>query len=647
MKLKVLVALIGFSMGSNAQEFKPKPVTVADLEEKVHSKDPTAAAAIVYKIGDCNISLYDDVGFQTKHTVKTRIKIYSKEGYGFAMQGVYFATGRNNAIVTFDDVVTYNLVDGKIVKIPIKKDGIFEEKVTRFLSQKKLQFPNVKEGSILEYTYTITAKGIMTPPKWSFQSKIPTNYSQFTTHIPEYLIFNTNQKGFLFPKVDKKQVYRPAGYEEVITTYTAHHMPGLKDEGFVSNIENFTSGIGHELSAVRLPTRYSYYSERVASDWGTIAKRLYEYDDFGGEIKKSGYYEKQVDSIAKGKSSHDDIVKAVFQFVKSKIKWNKRNGLGCENGVKRAMAERTGNVADINLMLVAMLRHLEIEASPVLISTRENGVVLFPSIDNFDYVIAGVQTTSGFTLLDATEEFALPNLLPMRDLNWYGRLIRENGTSEQIDLIPSILSKEIAFMTAQIAPGGGVSGVVKKMYTDYKALDFREKNINVQRDFFLESLEFQSGNITIDDYTREHEKDPSQALVEKYSFQDDQAIEDINGKLYFSPMLFFRLRDNPFKQEKREYPIDFGYPSQIKVNATFQLPEGYEIESLPQSLSMDTEDGTSTFKYVLASQGASIQLTVTTELKSALVGADAYTQLKTFFQHMVDKQNEKIVLKKI
>jgi hypothetical protein len=51
---------------------------------------------------------------------------------------------------------------------------------------------------------------------------------------------------------------------------------------------------------------------------------------------------------------------------------------------------------------------------------------LFPNRTGFNYVIAAVETPSGMMLLDASDKFSTPNVLPFRALNWTGRLIR-NG----------------------------------------------------------------------------------------------------------------------------------------------------------------------------------------------------------------------------
>ena len=80
--------------------------------------------------------------------------------------------------------------------------------------------------------------------------------------------------------------------------------------------------------------------------------------------------------------------------------------------------------------------------------------------------------------------------------------------------------------------------------------------------------------------------DLSKPIVETYSFKDTKDIEIINDKIYVSPMLFLAAKENPFKQEVREYPVDFGYPKQEKYNINIDIPEGYVVESMPESINI-------------------------------------------------------------
>ncbi len=50
---------------------------------------------------------------------------------------------------------------------------------------------------------------------------------------------------------------------------------------------------------------------------------------------------------------------------------------------------------------------------------------------------------------------------------------------------------------------------------------------------------------------------------------------------------------------------------------------------------------------MIANTVNSIQIVITKDINTAIVQADFYPVLKDFYQQMTDKQNEKIVLKKI
>lgn len=150
-------------------------------------------------------------------------------------------------------------------------------------------------------------------------------------------------------------------------------------------------------------------------------------------------------------------------------------------------------MGEINLMLTAMLRYAGIDANPVLISTRSNGIALFPSRDAFDYVISAVEIEEALILLDATEAYATPNVIPLRDINWNGRLIRKDGTSANVSLFPKLASKEVTNMAITLKPDGTVNGKIRKQVTEQLALSFREKYIGKTNDAYLEELENKNG----------------------------------------------------------------------------------------------------------------------------------------------------------
>lgn len=666
-KLIIALFLMVFVLKTNAQEFKLGKVSMAELEEKTHPKDSTAVATILFKKGEVRFEYSQDKGFEMVTVVKTRVKIYKKEGYDWANQAVqYYIGGNSKEGIFFSDAITYNLVGGKIEKTKLKSDGEFDEKINKYWGKKKIAMPNVKEGSIIEYEYTIRTLRISELKEWFFQTSIPVNYSEFTTYIPEYFVYNPNPKGYIFPKVtvDKSQKsiiisskersgfytskttfsQDKIDYQETKTTYLAKNLPAMKEESFVNNIENYTASVSHELAMTKFPNSLP---EMYSTDWETVVKKIYENEDFGTELDKTGYFEEDVITLIKGLTSQEEKIAAIFNFVKTKVKWNDYTGYSCNDGVKKAYKDKTGNVAEINLMLTAMLRFAGINANPVLVSTRSNGIALFPNRTAFNYVIAAVEINDGMILLDATEKYSIPNVLPLRDLNWYGRLIRKDGTSMEVDLMPKAFSKESTNMNLVLGNNGSIDGKIRTQFTNHEALYFRQKHLVTSKDNYLEALENKNNNIEISDYVRENELELSKPIVENYSFKDSKTVEVINDKIYISPLIFLASKENPFKQEVREYPVDFGYPTENKYNINIEIPEGYVVESLPKVMNIATGENVGAFKYIIANEGNKIQISITENINTAIVPADFYDVLKDFFQQMIDKQNEKIVLKKV
>lgn len=668
--LLILVMLTSVYTGFSQKKLELGKVTIEELKEKTHPIDTSAVAAVLFKKGQVRFEYSQDKGFNMVTEVNYRIKIYKKEGYDWANKKVnYFLGSGNKENVSFSDAVTYNLVAGKIEKTKLKKDGEFDEKINKFWGQKKISMPNIKEGSVIEFQYTLRSPTIGSIDEWQFQTSIPVDYSEYIIYVPEYFSYNPNFKGYLFPKVTVDKNNRRINYTyrenaspgmngtatssvsnevldfvETKTTHLAENIPALNEEKYVNNIANYLASISYELSTIKYPNSPL---KSYSTDWETVTKKIYESDDFGLEVNKTGYFENDVDIILKGLTTSDEKIAAIFMFVKSRMNWNKSNSYYCDEGVRKAYKDKTGNVAEINLMLISMLRYAGLEVNPILVSTRSNGITIFPSRTAFNYVIAGVESTNSILLLDATNKNALPNILPFNALNWVGRIIRKNGTSAEVDLMPKGNSKDIINLVASIDNEGKMTGKIRENYFDYNAFAFRERYNTTNKESYLEQLEKKYPGIEIGEYEVLNKTDLSKPIVENYSFTHNNAVEKIGDKMYFSPMVFYADTKNIFTQEKRDYPIDFIFPHQDKYNVSFTIPEGYTIETYPQSKSVAMVDDIGSFKYLISNNGNQFQIVYTLDVNQAIVGSEYYDVLKNFFKEIVDRHSEKIVLKKL
>jgi hypothetical protein len=614
--------------------------------------------------------MQDEGGFKVITDYHMRIKIYSKDGFEKATQyfEYYKPDSGNKERISSLKANTFYLENGKVKKKKISKDAIFDEKRSKYRSVKKITMPNVIEGCILEIKYSlISPYGSIDDLR--FQYDIPVKKLDYKIEVPEYYTFNKRFKGYYFITPNKSEINskitlrfknrdRRVGalvttgysketvdYKNKIEKYIANNIPALKDnEPFVSSIHNYRGGVKYELTATRFPNTAP---KVFSSTWKDIVKRVYNSPNFGSELNKTSYFKDDLTKVLNGTTNDNEKIMAIFNHVKSKVKWNDYKGKYTDKGVKKAYKEGVGNVADINLMLTSMLRVANLNAKPVLVSTRANGVPLFPTLDGFNYVIAMVEFTDGsYVLLDATEKYSSPNILPVRVLNWNGRKVEKDGTSSWVKLTSSKHALEDNYLSVKISDEGLVEGVLRSIYSNLKALNYRKNKNHLKEDILREQLE-EKHTIEIDEFKLLNKNKLLKTVVERIKFSSEDLVEEINGKLYIEPLLFFVNSTNPFKLEDRKFPVDFATPWKDVHRVSIQIPEGYKIEILPKNIAIRMLEDLGVFKFQTSQIGNKINTVCILQFNSAIIAPKYYAVLKGFYAKVVEKQSEKIVLVKI
>ncbi|KQO30053.1 hypothetical protein ASF10_05980 [Flavobacterium sp. Leaf82] len=663
MKFHSLIIIIFLFLGFSkvkAQNYELGKVTIAELNEKVNPTDTTAPAAILFKKGKTFYTFDKDKGFSANHLYEFKIKIYKKEGLKWADQKVRFYIAyqtMNEDRLEFSNAVTYNLENGSIVKTKLDNQGTFKKKVNEFWNEKTITLPNVKVGSIIEYRYILKSENIVKLPDFDFQYDIPLNYFEYKTDIPEYYIYKPILVGGHKVETESKLTngsqsfegeYNRStaiSYKQISAFYRGKDIPALTTEPYVDNIDNYRGSVQHELERVRYPDQPV---KDYTMSWEGVATSIFKNENFGKELNQNDFLLEDVKRLLTNVESKKERLNIIFKFIQNKMNWNEINDCFTEKGVKKAYTDQTGNVAEINFILISMLRLAGIDASPVLVSTIQNGVPVYPTRTGFNYVIAAAEIEEKQILLDASHKFTYPGILPLNVLNWKGRLIKDDGTSQEIDLVPNKPSKEFSNLVVKIDEFGKIEGKIRIQRTDYDAYRFRIENANKNQENYLEKLEEQLGDLKISNYIIENKKTNfSEPVIETFSLISDNSVEIIGGKFFVNPLLFFTRTKNPFTQEERQMPVYFGYPTQEKFNLNIEIPEGYIVESLPSPIKILSENKEIIYTLNISSEGNKIQISSLKEINNSIFAADQYNGLKELFQKMIVSQNEKIVLKKI
>ena len=650
MKYLVIPFILVFSVNiSFSQNFDFGKVSKEELQEKFHPSDSSVEAAVLYKNEYIHYQYLKSEGFVQQREVHERIKIYNKEGLDWATKKVYLYYGNAGSSEKLINLkaVTYNLEDGKVVKTKLTKDGKFKEDYNEYTKISSFTMPNVKEGSVIEYRYRITSPftGI---DDVIFQYNIPINKFDLKISTPEYYIYNKqlNLNSSYMPRLteSRKNVNTPFAYVENVITSNEENIPALRKEAFSGNINNYRSKLALELTA--LLNNLKQVEKSFSSDWEDVTRTIYKSTNFGEQLRKSNFFQDDLAGILG--PDDNDFVKAtkVLEFVKSKVKWNGNYGKFAQNGIRKAYKESEGNVADINLLIVAMLRSQDIDANPVLVSTKDNGIPLFPTREGFNYVICMVKSGNDRMLLDGTEKYGSVNVLPFRALNWQGRLIERDGTSQWVDLSAPAKSEESTMLNISIDEELNTTGKVKKNYTSYLALQYRRKHNDLNLEGKIKSHESNKDGIEIMEYDYQNEDNHLKPARVSYDFELSDAVDEIGNKLYFNPLFFFASDESPFKLDERQYPIDFVIPMKDKYTINIMLPEGYSVESLPKSEAFTFNNGQSNFKYIIKQSGKFLRLSFNFDINFPMISASEYKSFKDFYDKYIEKQAEQVVLSK-
>ncbi|MFH6956621.1 DUF3857 domain-containing protein [Flavobacterium aquidurense] len=642
------------------QNYDLGKVTVAELKEKTNPKDATAPAAILFKKGKTFFTFNKDKGFSANHVYEFKIKIYKKEGLKWADQKVRFYIGYETLSedrLEFSNAITYNLENESIVKTKLDNQGTFKKKVNKFWNEKTITLPNVKVGSIIEYKYILKSENIVKLPDFDFQYEIPVNYFEYKTDIPEYYIYKPILVGGHKVETDSKltngsqsfeddyNTSKGISYKQISAFYKGKDIPALRKEPYVDNVDNYRGSVQHELDRVRYPDQPV---KDYAVTWEGVATTIFKDKSFGKELNDRDFLLEDVKKLLTNVESQKERLDIIFKFVQNKMNWNAVNDYYIDKGVKKAYTDQTGNVAEINFILISMLKLAGIEVNPVLLSTIENGIPVYPTRTGFNYVIAAAEIDGKQILLDATHKFTYPGILPLNVLNWKGRLIKDDGTSQEINLMPISTSKEYSNLMVKIDNLGKIEGRIRIQRTDYDAYLFRVENTNTSQENYLEKLEERLGDLKISNYSVENKKTNLQEpVIETFSLVSNNSVEIIGGKIFINPLLFYTRSKNPFNQEIRQMPVYFGYPTQEKFNLNLEIPEGYAIEALPTPVKIVSENKEIVYVLNVLGEGNKIQIISSKEINNSIFAADQYNGLKDLFQKMIVSQNEKIILKKI
>jgi len=659
-----------FFIPLNAQEkIKFGKIDPADLKMTVCPFDSSADAMVLGDVGESYFTYDDQEGFVMMFERHLRIKIFTKNGYHETnIEIPYFHTEQDRERIISLKGRTYNLEGGKVIEKNLEDESVFDEEVDAYWKNRKITFPAVKEGSVVELRYTIRSPFLANLRDWYFQRTIPVKWSEYQVSIPEFFHYSRQASGYAnfcvnenssTPKhINQLQMNRGGDqyqvthsvstasldYTDFITRVASNNIPAFREEPYTSSIINYVAKIEYVYNGYQLPHEAAH---TVNSSWEEIVETLGKDEDFGQQINKGGLVKEIVNEInAKAKEPMEKMLLA-HEYIKMNMKWNDYNSKYPTFNLRKALQGKTGNSADINLSLVLLLRELGLSANPVILSTRDHGLVIKaqPSIKKMNYVIACVSIDGKDYLLDATSRLKPYNMLPVQCLNGEG-LVVSRDAMRWIPLLQEEKDNTVYFADMRINPDGEINGKLEVSLSGYPGAVSRNRFHREGEENYKKTLRENLNNWTLDSISWKNMDNIRESLNTLYHLSSTEIAESGGNMIYLNVLLNMGQKLNPFRQEKRNYPVDFGCPLKDSYVFTYEIPEGFLVESLPEAMNIALPDQGGTFKFIAGVTGNKISISSKLSINKVFFTQPEYEVLREFFNQITTKHAQQIVLKK-
>lgn len=635
--------------------------TKEEMEMTVYPADSTAEAVVLCRLTTVNYTVQTN-GYLVDYHEKFRIKVLKPEGARFAQVTVpYYKNTQQNGFVTgsrfsllagivspdysagsftenawgnytdesVEDVkaVAFNQVNGKTVKTSMKKDAISTEKIDNENFLLKFNIPEVREGTVIEYEYSIHSELFYMLRDWQPQCDIPVAYASLDMEIPCYLIFNMEERGIqrlkcrcvggvMRYKLESDPLAKPVEINTNHYFMTGQDLKAMPEVPYVWNMQDHRAGISAELRG---------YSQRGASfyeflkDWNQVDRLLLDNNYLGKQMNDHSPLREELQAAGIAEIADEkERVAATFRFVTNRLKWNGKYQLW-PRLVSETMGSGSGSNADINTILIQSLHDMQLQAFPVVLRTRDDGRLPhnFPTIQKLStFVVAVVLQNGTKVYVDASAANGYLDVLPDVLQVERARLLQK-GNCQWVNLQQLPRSQSRSIINATLSADGTLTGTRQSTYSGNAALIYRQQH-------------------GISDF--------GPSVTDSVSFTRKGIVE--GDRISICPFNTPPMPENPFSAAQRMEPVEFPFPQTEQVVVNITLPDGYTVEQKPEALSLTTTDKSVNGRLVTSVEDNRVQVLYQLNIGKIEQPQANYQSLRQLFELFAEHSKDLLVIKK-
>lgn len=635
MKRIFTLLLVFASFSSWSQTVKMGKFTEEEINYSSVPYEPDANAVVLWEEGESKF-----FGNILETTYLFKIKILTEAGKEHADIRVRYYEGSDKTenINGVKAQIT-SFTNGQAETIKVEKDQIYDVELGEGYKEMRISFPNVQVGSILEYTYKKADKNLTFLDGWTFQNSIPTLGSQYQIKmIPELDYKMITQGNNLIFNAETSAEYG-------LYRWTLRNLYSLKEEPYMKNYRDYIERIEFQLSQYQTGGANGPQWKDVLNTWEMLG------DELMATYREKGFYrsnpiEKELLDIDLSGETQTEKARKAYYYVRDNFTAKGVDFIYADQYLPQLLKSKVGSPQELSLLLMGILKSLGITCEPVLIGSKGNGrtnIVSFPFLNQFDEILLRADLDGEVKYLDLSDKEAPFGYVDL-DKHVLAGLYLIKGQSALIPLEFKHTSNTLYFSEVGLEGGDLIMSNTLRHYF-YEGLDWNKKVASLEdqkeplEKLFSNSSEISVNEVKVEDMLEEKNYVSTNFKIVMENAGDQEMI-------IFNPVKYSSFFKNPFTQEYRIFPVDFGYAFTESSTVNIKIPENYELDDYPKEEIMTIQGSPIVFSYSAKPMNGVLSVSTKLSVKAPLIGPEQYADLKYLMESVVSKLNEPVVLKK-
>ena len=615
------------------KDFEIPELKKSDLGDKAFKDYPGSTLRIIYDHGLLTFIPEGDA-FRIEFSRSLRIK--------FLNDTVISAHNLGLSSFEKDELLSlyhYQLENGSIAKNDISSRW----QMVNLYRPLSSELEAIHSGDILDFEFKTVIESPKDIPSWQFEYELPVDYSEWYAEIPGMFVYKPIFKGYVpfdvntneLLKDEKNRWVEMDGFYIYQNRYVCSKIAPFKKVVYSPASKNYLSSVDFYLEQIKA---YKSYKAVNGQSWEQVSGSLYKDEKLKARIdhfSNAGLLESFYLDSNQGRS-----VGIIYDWVVSNIRWNGEIGIYAEHSLDTVLNNKEGSIAEINLLLCALLTEAGINTSPVILRTIDQGEVNMelPNSSQFNYLIALVDIRGILILLDASDECLDFNLLRPICLNNKGLKISPRF-EEWIDLETEDKIAKMKIVTQCSVQDSKLMASVSVSKLNYFAFEDCKNFTDIN-----ELIRIESG-VAVNDVKLELRDSVLSGNRILFTADLDSYAQKSGSSWSFNPFFVERIQDSPFEEKERKYPIIFPYLFEYNWNFVFNFSDNIEILDFPKSQEISSPQKTIRFIYKVTPLDGILQINAQLSILQRRFEASTYEDILDFYEELYKKFNQEIKIK--